>query len=885
MTGWLLVRSLRRAPRRALLAAVGIAFPVAILAATLFFVDSAARSMTRIALRPVQVEMRALATTLDTNMTQVGRELAGVPGVVRVERFAATNIVVNGAQGRATARLFAVDPEYLAHHPWVRPSGSLPGGALLNLQLKSAPGIISSPRVSLSLPGRSERLLSVPVQGTVDLREAFTWFEIPTGEVQGDIAMVPRAIVIDYPTFERSVLPALRRELGTQTTVLNPGLSELPPVTVEAHVTTSRAAYPGDPGRAAAFSESLRRVLERRVSGSVVVADDTAEPLAAAATDADNAKILFLLLGIPGFLAAAALGLATESALAEAQRREEALLRLRGATDAQLVRLATAYAAVTALAGALAALLIAALAVSLVEGHALWQGTSAGRLAVSCLLAVGAGLAVTAVRVVRLRRAGRSTEVATERRFVQVGWKPPWQRSRLDLVLIAVGGAILVVNAISGGLKPTPVEGSNVALSFYVLLAPVALWLGLTLLGVRLALGLLARRAAPEAGRPLASWPAAVARWLGRRPARMAAALTLGVLAVAFGTEVVSFVGTYRSAKRADAHAAFASDLRLRPTTDGSYVLPSHLPGVAATTPIRYVPSRAGTDRKTILTVDPASYARATTVRPLMLQGHGLDALARDPTAVIVNKDVSQLLALRIGDTLPLTVFPDDQEKSRHKDLHVVGIFRSFPPGSPPSELVMSSAALPPFLLPQPDFHLARVQPGARPAAVAATLRAAGLERAFKVSTEAQQAPFAEQSIAALDLGPLSDIESIGAGLIAALGIAVLGAFLVLERRREFAILGAVGADGRQLRAGPAAEGGITITGSLLIGVPLGLGLSILSVRVLGLFFVLPPPLLSVPVGTLLAFVGVMLAASAAVLAVALRAVTRVSAATTLREP
>jgi putative ABC transport system permease protein len=198
---------LRHAPRRALLAAVGIAFPVAILAATLFFVDSAARSMTRIALRPVQIEMRALATTLDANMTQVSRELAAVPGVLRVERFAATNVVVDGANGKATARLFAVDPEYLAHHPWVRPSAGLAGGALLNLQLNGQPGIVSSPRVSITLPGRVERLLTLPVSGTVDLREAFTWFEIPTGEVQGDIAMVPRAIVIDYASFERWCCP------------------------------------------------------------------------------------------------------------------------------------------------------------------------------------------------------------------------------------------------------------------------------------------------------------------------------------------------------------------------------------------------------------------------------------------------------------------------------------------------------------------------------------------------------------------------------------------------------------------------------------------------------------------------------------------------------
>lgn len=39
--------------------------------------------------------------------------------------------------------------------------------------------------------------------------------------------------------------------------------------------------------------------------------------------------------------------------------------------------------------------------------------------------------------------------------------------------------------------------------------------------------------------------------------------------------------------------------------------------------------------------------------------------------------------------------------------------------------------------------------------------------------------------------------------------------------------------------------------GSLVVGVPIGLGLSLLAVRILGLFFTLPPPLLSVPAGAL----------------------------------
>jgi putative ABC transport system permease protein len=116
-------------------------------------------------------------------------------------------------------------------------------------------------------------------------------------------------------------------------------------------------------------------------------------------------------------------------------------------------------------------------------------------------------------------------------------------------------------------------------------------------------------------------------------------------------------------------------------------------------------------------------------------------------------------------------------------------------------------------------------------------------------------------------------------------GGAVLGAFLVLEWRREFAVLEAVGAETSQVVEGPAQEGIVTVLGSLLIGLPLGLGLGILSVRVLGLFFSLQRPLLTIPAGTLALFVLLMVATSAAALGVALLAVTRVRAASVLREP
>ncbi len=253
---------------------------------------------------------------------------------------------------------------------------------------------------------------------------------------------------------------------------------------------------------------------------------------------------------------------------------------------------------------------------------------------------------------------------------------------------------------------------------------------------------------------------------------------------------------------------------------------------------------------------------------------------------MIVAQEIATDFSVGVGDALPITIFPDDQDLSRNVNFHVVGIFRSFPPSNPFAEMVVSTAGLPPYSAPQPDFYLARVAAGQSPSAVAAELAAIpAVHKRFAVQTVAGMTLAAPRSLASLNLDGLKWIEAIGAGLIAALGVAVLGAFVVHERRREFAILEALGATRSQIAAGPAQEGIVTVVGSLVVGLPLGLLLSLLSVRVLALFFTLPPPLLTIPVASLLAFLGLMVATTGLALMGALAAVTRIHAATALREP
>jgi putative ABC transport system permease protein len=330
---------------------------------------------------------------------------------------------------------------------------------------------------------------------------------------------------------------------------------------------------------------------------------------------------------------------------------------------------------------------------------------------------------------------------------------------------------------------------------------------------------------------------------------------------------------------------AFGSDLRLIPG-DPLYKLPSSLgPDLIATTPIRSVPARSGTDRKTIMAVDPGSYSQATTIAPRISSGAGIEALGKQRGGVLVSQEIARDAAVRPGDPLPLTIFPDDQDLSRNVTLRVLGVYRSVPPSNPPTEMVINSAALPGYLLPRPDFYLAKVAPGRSPGAVASELRRTAFAHRFAIVPIGPQTFLGIRDLTTLNLGPLSEIEAVGAALIAAVAVAVLGAFLVLERRREFATLEAIGADTVRVLTGPALEGLVTVLAAIAIGVPVGLGLGLLSVRILGLFFTLTPPLLSVPVPALAGFLAFVVAASAVALGWTLLAARRVRAGDVLREP
>jgi putative ABC transport system permease protein len=303
---------------------------------------------------------------------------------------------------------------------------------------------------------------------------------------------------------------------------------------------------------------------------------------------------------------------------------------------------------------------------------------------------------------------------------------------------------------------------------------------------------------------------------------------------------------------------------------------------VAVTSPVWQVPSRVGTDRKTISAIDLATYQQAVTSPARMLSGQAVDGLAGAPGGVLINKELADGFSVAPGDFLPVTVFPDDPSRTRLLNLRVVGVFRAVPPMQPPAELFMPTTSYP-APLPPPDFYLARVAPGSSPTAVAGEV---GRQLPTYTVTTLRTLRVPEQrALTSLNVTKLGQLETVAAGLVAAVGVAILGAFLVLERRRESIILRTVGASTGQVVTAPVVEGAIAVLGGLAIGIPVGLGLGALNIRILALFFTLPPPLLVASTHAVAVLAAVVIVTSVVALTAALLRVARQAAAPVLREP
>ncbi|XKM43594.1 ABC transporter permease (plasmid) [Rhizobium ruizarguesonis] len=103
-------------------------------------------------------------------------------------------------------------------------------------------------------------------------------------------------------------------------------------VRTEFHVKHDHHDLPSDPLAASTAASERGHNFEARVAGAALLANNLAARLEAVREDALYARLIFLFLGAPGVILAVLLTLAVAGAGRDRRRRDQALLRLRGAT-------------------------------------------------------------------------------------------------------------------------------------------------------------------------------------------------------------------------------------------------------------------------------------------------------------------------------------------------------------------------------------------------------------------------------------------------------------------------------------------------------------------------------------------------------------------------
>ncbi|HEV7762798.1 MAG TPA: ABC transporter permease, partial [Acidimicrobiales bacterium] len=330
MVGLIWLRGLLAARRGRLAAtAAGVAVAVALLASLGVFLSASKATMTRRAIADVAVDWQVEAQP-GTDPAAVVAAVADDPGVTDAQTVGLADTTglsaVTGPSTQTTGPgvVVGLPDDYRDAFPGeLRTLAGADRGVLLAQQ--TAANLHAAPGDTVTIGRAGLDPVDVTVDGIVDPVQADSLFQA-VGAPVGAQPQAPPDNVVFLPArdFTRLMAPLAEVSGGLVRTQVHARLDHHLP-------TDPAAAYSAVTGQA--------NNLEARLAGGGLVGDNLAATLAAARGDALYAQVLFVFLGLPGAVLATLITASVASSGADRRRREQALLRARGATARQLVRL------------------------------------------------------------------------------------------------------------------------------------------------------------------------------------------------------------------------------------------------------------------------------------------------------------------------------------------------------------------------------------------------------------------------------------------------------------------------------------------------------------------------------------------------------------------
>lgn len=827
-------------------AILGVSLTIALLATLGIFINASAATMTRRALGDVPADWQ-IQLVPGANPTNIERVLRATVHVHDVEQVGyATVPAFTASTGGTTqttgeGKVLGITETYWARFPAeLRPLLGRTRGVLIAQQ--TAANLHASLGDRVSIERQALPAISVRIDGIIDLPQADSLFQA-VGVPPGAAPQAPPDNVLIVP------LEVWHQWFDPQA-VVRPDS-----VRVQLH-TRIEHVLPADPNAAFIQVQQLARNFEAKIAGSGVVGDNLAARLDAVREDALYARVLFLFLGLPGALLAMILTFAVSATGSARRRREQALLRVRGASTMRVLRIESIEGIIVAACGVLLAAGISWGIVRRMVSVPL-GGRQTMAVAIAALI-IGVTTALAAVVVPAWRDARQATIRAGR---VRVGreTRPFWERTWVDVVLLVISGVVYWRAAATGYQIVLAPEGvAQTSVSYEAFIAPLTLWLGAALFvtrlfrhGLRRGRGAMARLFRPITQ----SLTPVVAASVARQSQLITRGVVLVTLAFSFAVSTSVFNTTYNAQSRVDAELTNGADV----TVTGSSVYPAGVlleqiaraPGVKAARAMIHRFAYVGNDLQDIYGIDPQQTGAATDISNAYFANNDaqstLHTLASHPDGVLVSQETVNDFQLRLGDQINLRLQNARDHQYHPVAFHFLGVVREFPTapkdsfivanasyvaaqtGSVAREIVLVRGTIPPRQLARVIAPIAREVPGAKVSDLGSTMQTIS------------------SSLTSVDLRGLTWIElSFAILLIAGASGLVLGLGIV-ERKRDFALLAAMGASTRQLGSFLWTEALTILVPGALIGFAMGLGLAHMLVKVLTGVFDPPPQTLSLP--------------------------------------
>ncbi len=826
----------------------GVALTVALLATIGAFISYSGASMTQRAITDVPVDWQVqLSSGADPN--------AAVKAVGKATPYTALERVgyadtaglksTTGGTTQITGRgkVLGINESYQKSFPKeIAKLQGLTKGVLLAQQ--TAANLHAKPGDEISIQRVGLAPVKVRVDGIVNLPNADSLFQA-VGVPPGSAPQAPPDNVVILPSDQW-------HKIFDQQAKVRPDS-----VHIQLHVDIAHENLPAQPTDAYIHVQGLAKNVEASIAGSGVVGDNLSSRLDGVREDALYSKVLFLFLGLPGAILAVLLTLAVTSSGASRRRREQALLRTRGAYTSQILRLESMEAVIVGLGGVALGVVLAYMAAGTIAPSELFMGKT------TLLWTLGAAvfglvLAVAAVLYPAAREARRST-VAAARAVIGRVRKPLWERLYMDFICLAISAFMFWRTASTGYQVVLAPEGvAQTSVSYDAFIAPLFLWIGVALLAMRLwSEGLdRGRRQVSAALSPIAGGlSGTVAASLARQRVLVTRGVVLVALAVSFAVSTAVFNTTYNAQSRVDAELTNGSDVTVTGTTSsppGSKLAAlRNLPGAADVQPMQHRLAYVGNDLQDIFGIDPKKIEAATTVSDAYFANGDarstLNALAAQPDGVLVSEETVKDFQLHHGDLLNLRLQSAKDHKYRVVPFHFVGVVREFPTAPKDSFLVGNSS----YIAHQTGSGAAEtvlMRSSGNPAQLASSARkVVGPLAGAKVTGIGSTQTTISSSLTAVDLHGLTRLELAFAIVFVAAATGLVMALGLAERRRTFTILSALGAKSGQLGAFLWGEGLLILVSGSLIGVATGFGVAEMLVKVLTGVFDPPPESISVP--------------------------------------